>query len=74
MLSCARGLIVLIVLAVLPTAGCRSGTPQPKDTRPVEIRQTTDYVYDRMGFQVDPATGQQLDTAYNRQLEIQIGR
>lgn len=64
------GLIGIMALAVVGCAGTDSDRPGSVG----ELPSRRDFVYDRMGYQVDPETGETLDTAYNRRREVQFGR
>ncbi|HUV38745.1 MAG TPA: hypothetical protein VMY39_03985 [Planctomycetota bacterium] len=69
-----RRLLIASLIAVLAgVCGCQTdGTPA--DETDVYARPTSDYTYDKFGFQVDARTGERIDSAYNRRLEKQIGR
>jgi outer membrane protein OmpA-like peptidoglycan-associated protein len=66
----AAGLAAMLVLSAV---GCSQSRPGARTDQP-EIHGSSEYTYDRMGFQIDPNTGGRLDSAYNRRLEIEIGR
>jgi len=66
--------LVLAAIILLTTlVGCQSGETRSGESSSYE-RRTTEYTYDKFGYQVNPTSKQRIDSAYNRRLEKQIGR
>ena len=64
--------VFIIALAFLPS--CQTSRRSKTEPLPPTTTTAPNYTYDKFGFQVAPASGRRLDSAYNRQLEKEIGR
>ena len=69
-----RAAVGVLLIVLLLSAGCQTGKRNASGPHVDRFDARRNYTYDKFGFQVDPKTGDKIDSAYNLRLEKVIGR